>query len=173
MEWKAIQRLNGRFEVSSSGLLRNAETGKVLKLNLINKYLGAVVKPDGRSGKSYAIKVHREVALNFVANPDGKKYVNHIDGNKLNNDAANLEWVTSSENTLHAYQIGLKLPMEGEESPADKLTEKLNEKIRNEYIPHDREFGLRALGRKYGFTHNTMSEALNGVCWKSLKSTVK
>ena len=51
--------------------------------------------------------VHRIVAGAFIPNPMSKPFINHIDGNKLNNDISNLEWVTASENTLHAYETGL------------------------------------------------------------------
>lgn len=56
--------------------------------------------------------VHTLVAETFVYNPDPstKKYVNHIDGNKHNNRASNLEWVTSGENQEHAYRTGLRVP---------------------------------------------------------------
>jgi hypothetical protein len=51
--------------------------------------------------------IHRLVALTFLDNQDNKKIVNHIDGNKLNNNIENLEWVTSLENNLHAINTGL------------------------------------------------------------------
>ena len=55
--------------------------------------------------KKYAL--HRIVALTFIENPENKQFVNHIDGNKLNNKLDNLEWVTCSENNLHAHKLGL------------------------------------------------------------------
>lgn len=60
------------------------------------------------NGKRERHSVHRLVALNFVPNPEKKLEVNHIDGNKLNNNASNLEWCTRSENEQHAWKNGLK-----------------------------------------------------------------
>jgi hypothetical protein len=52
--------------------------------------------------------IHRAVAFGFLPLVDGKKNVNHKDGNKLNNELDNLEWCTKSENCKHAYLLGLK-----------------------------------------------------------------
>lgn len=52
--------------------------------------------------------IHRLVATYFVENPDNKPDINHIDGNKLNNRADNLEWVTNAENRAHAVRNGLQ-----------------------------------------------------------------
>ena len=52
--------------------------------------------------------IHRIVAKCFVANPKNYCEVNHIDGNKAHNTAANLEWCTRAENNQHAFRIGLR-----------------------------------------------------------------
>lgn len=51
---------------------------------------------------------HRLVAEYFISNPNGYKEVNHIDGNKTNNDVSNLEWCSRSMNNKHAFQTGLR-----------------------------------------------------------------
>lgn len=57
------------------------------------------------NNKSYLF--HRLVALTFLENPKNKEFVNHIDGNKLNNQLTNLEWATCLENNMHTIQTGL------------------------------------------------------------------
>ena len=70
------------------------------------------------AGKMYF--VHRLVAEKYVPNPDNKPQVNHKDGNKLNNCANNLEWVTNQENRNHAIEN--KLHVYGEKCSYAKLT---------------------------------------------------
>jgi len=58
-----------------------------------------------KDGKRKNCKVHRIVAEAFLF--DQKPQVNHLDGNKLNNDVSNLEWATAKENKQHAFKTGL------------------------------------------------------------------
>lgn len=60
-------------------------------------------------------RVCRLIALAFVPNPDGKDTVNHIDGNKRNDDYRNLEWVTAHENYNHARKTGLTVGLTDEQ----------------------------------------------------------
>ena len=55
--------------------------------------------------QKYAL--HRLIAQTFIPNLENKPFVNHIDGNKINNSVSNLEWCTCSENNLHNYKVGL------------------------------------------------------------------
>lgn len=68
------------------------DTNGYLNIRLINS-----------NGKRTHSLVHRLVAIAFIHNPEDKPEVNHIDGNKTNNEASNLEWVSRSENLIHSY----------------------------------------------------------------------
>ena len=58
-----------------------------------------------KNGKAKMFRLHRLLAETFIPNPENKPQINHIDGNKKNNDLSNLEWVTASENALHAIYV--------------------------------------------------------------------
>lgn len=100
--WKQINNLP--YEISSLGKIRNLK-GKVLKTYIQNSGYEQIKLNYQRLHIHKSI--HRLVAEAFIANPLNKLYVNHIDGNKLNNTVNNLEWCTNSENILHARKTGL------------------------------------------------------------------
>jgi len=96
--WRDIPGLEGRYQASRAGQIRSARTRRVLRPGVcLNAYLMLVL-----GGK--ACRVHRLVASTFLPNPDGKPHVNHKNGVRADNRAVNLEWVTPSENHLHAHR---------------------------------------------------------------------
>lgn len=74
--------------------------------------------------KNHTVTVHRLVAKAFVPNPVNLPEVNHIDGDKMNNNADNLEWVTSSQNQRHAFRLGLQRGQKGEKNGMARYSEK-------------------------------------------------
>lgn len=123
VKWKNIERFEGKYSISENAEIRNNGTNKVLKQTLGKTgYWTVVIRPYGR-GKCFCLKIHKEYAKLFIPNPDNKPFINHKDGNKLNNSLENLEWVTHSENVLHAYRTGLTITLKGEQNHNSKLTE--------------------------------------------------
>ena len=106
-KWKDIKNYEGYYQISSYGNVKNIKTGNILKGDTNNigykrVWLYTPVK------KRFFI--HRLVALHFCEGYKDGYVVNHKDGNKLNNSYQNLEWVTRSENDLHAYKLNLRNP---------------------------------------------------------------
>jgi hypothetical protein len=102
-----------------------------------NEYLRVTI-----NNKTY--KVHRLIAMAFIPNPENKRTVNHKDGNKQNNAANNLEWVTRRENEDHAMANGMK--PKGERNGGAKISDADAEYIRKNYI---RRNGVGLLAKKF------------------------
>ena len=100
--WKPIPETEGEYEVSSAGRIRNHKTGVIRK---------AKVLPNGyarihynKQNKRYDRYVHRLVAEVFCNRPEGCNVVNHLDNDKGNNSASNLEWTTQLGNVHHGIK---------------------------------------------------------------------
>ena len=93
------------FQVDDSFNIYNARTGMPLKPFIGTDGYYQVARRD-ENQHSYHIRVHVLFATLFIPNPNGYKYVNHIDSNKLNNSLDNLEWCTNSHNVKHGWLSG-------------------------------------------------------------------
>lgn len=125
--WKPVKGYEGLYEVSNTGRVKSVERTvksyngwnrtfheKILTLHS-SKITTRHPKPMyhvelWKDNKRKVPMIHRLVAEAFIPNPDGKPQVNHIDGDRSNNRVDNLEWVTCSENSMHAYKTGLSKP---------------------------------------------------------------
>lgn len=105
---KEVQLFDGYIITLYSNGTVILPSGKVKKWQ-IDRVWGYVSSVFFINGKYKKILQHRLVAKNFVSNPNDKPEVNHIDGNKQNNNYTNLEWCTSKENKYHAIKNGLRL----------------------------------------------------------------
>lgn len=116
--WKDVVGFEEYYQVSNYGRVRCKEQlikypdghvqikrPRIMMGNMRNGYHHIDFKiGDDR----YFFGIHRLVAKAFIPNPENKKEVNHINGDKLDNLLENLEWVTRSENQIHAVETGLK-----------------------------------------------------------------
>ena len=104
--WYSIKGWEGLYEINKNGEVRNAKNKNTLVGDINNcGYYRVSLYNQGQSKKYFR---HRLVAEHFLDKPEGKDFVNHIDGDKSNNNLENLEWVSQSENEKHAFENGLK-----------------------------------------------------------------
>src|SRR6185312_2349330 len=113
--WKEISGYEGLYWVNENGDVKNP-SGHIKKQQ-VDKDGYYRIWLSKRSKKS-PFRVNRLVAVAFIDNPENKPVCNHIDGDKKNNHVSNLEWVTRSENDLHAFALGLRKPKCGGTSKA-------------------------------------------------------
>lgn len=130
--------------------------------------------------------VHRLVAKCFVPNPDKKPFINHKNGNKLDNNYSNLEWCTIAENNKHARDTGLwtaeklRVPRKyrSEEikkiclsnlKDKSKLTENEVRYVRKVHIPRHKEFSSTALAAKFGTSVAAMNKIVKGQSYTRVK----
>jgi hypothetical protein len=93
------------YQISNYGYVISIKSKITLKHNFDKRGYPCIYLYD--KGIRHFFRLHRLVALNFIHNDFNKSQVNHIDGNKQNNRADNLEWVTCQENIIHANENGL------------------------------------------------------------------
>lgn len=110
--WVVSNLLHGIYEVNESAEIRNVVTKKKRKKTL-NKRHGRYYLSYQHNGKCYCIKVSRIVAMAFIPNLKNLSDVNHINGDKTDDNACNLEWMSRGDNIRHAIKNGLKPSRKG------------------------------------------------------------
>ena len=131
-EWKYVEGYGRRYLVSTHGRVMSLAHGPVRILKSGTNGRGYQhVRLYEKDGRDKSEIVHILVAKAFIPNPEWKRCINHKDGNKGNNFVDNLEWVSHSENMLHAYDTGLRKPKH--HWNGRKHTEELKEKMRESH----------------------------------------
>lgn len=176
-QWKPIKGYEGLYEVSNFGRIKSlgctyigsnqygARTLRTIKpcikkTRINNNGYERVALVKNKKAKWYF--VHRLVAIAFLDKPAGKNVVNHKDFNRINNNAENLEWVTSSENTLYSYKMGR----------FDKLKQSNRKRFGKPVLGINLRTGqiltLETIkdANKYGFIHQNVQRCCVGITSK-------
>lgn len=106
MKWKILKE-NENYSINEKGEIKNNITKKILSPS-INKDSGYYQIDLWKDNKSRKYTLHRLVANNFIPNPENKPTVDHIDGNRLNNNVSNLRWATYSEQNSRFNTFGVR-----------------------------------------------------------------
>ena len=102
--------------------------------------------------------------LGYGKTMDNKPYCIMCDCDKTSNKVENLEWCTIKENNIHARKIGLT----NDYGSNNKLSKFSNEEIkfiRQNYIKNDKEYGCRALAKKFNVSKSTISYIVNNITY--------
>lgn len=134
IQWNGNEYINNERIIN--GWVQNTRNGYKRKVVLLVK-----------NNKRKQFKIHRLVAEVFIENPYNKPFINHIDGNPLNNNVTNLEWCTQSENVHHARKNKLRI------YPQDNLN---HSEIIEEYL----KTNASQVCKKYGITKTILYDIL-------------
>jgi hypothetical protein len=169
--WRRVPGYKGVYEISNQGGVRSYYTrGGGINFEKVpyakRPSYGARNRDYVVVGLTKAFKVkfwplHKLLALVFIPNPDPKhkKYVNHIDGDKTNNDLSNLEWCTASENQKHAYRTGLRKKNTGQANGRNKLNA---EQVLDVF---SREENTYHLADEFGVSRGLICHIKQGKIW--------
>lgn len=117
--WKDIAGYEELYQVSNLGRIKSKERyvnkshgnrmvrERIMRANSCSSYKSISLSKDGLMKR---FTIHRLVANHFIPNINEFPIVNHIDGNKFNNESTNLEWCSASDNQKHAYNTHLRVP---------------------------------------------------------------
>ena len=173
--WKNIKGYEKIYMISNFGrvksLFRTAYhpksgniilKGNILSINTAGPYKSVELSKNSIPSQNL---IHRLVAIHFIPNPKNKSQVNHINGIKKDNDISNLEWVTPSENSIHALET--KLKRKGQDSPVSKLS---NDKVKSikRLLRIKPKINKVKLAEKLGISNSVIHQIIRGDSWKHI-----
>lgn len=149
-----LSLFDGEYAVTDDGRVYSYKRNNPIEL------VGSVKRTGYRqilltvNNKRHYCLVHRLVAKAYIPNPENKPEVNHMDGNKLNNNVENLEWVNTRENQLHARDNSLT---------KSKINMSIANKIR--YMYTTKKYSHRLLGEMFGIKKTQIGYIIKNKRW--------
>jgi len=175
--WKPIKGFEEFYLITKDGNIKSVERQICLKTHSYIRREQDIIQAKSLDGyyriklynntkKTKTISTHRLVALTYLNNPNNYLEINHIDGNKTNNNVTNLEWCSKEQNVKHAYDTGLKKRENyvGEACVFSKLTEQQVLSIREEYKTGTTSYPK--LSKKYNTVIGNIESIINRKTWK-------
>jgi hypothetical protein len=176
--WELIMKsiINSKYPLKY--IYKVTEDGKIFS-ERTNKFLSTRLDKDGYEkvslvccdNKRHSFSVHRLVMENFSPIEGMENLqVNHIDGNKINNNLSNLEWCTCRENIDHAIKNNLRAPQFGEHNPASKISEEQVKEIINLLLT--KQYSGAEIDRMYGLCNDYANSIRRKERWKYLTKDI-
>ena len=171
-EWRDIPDFEG-YQVSSFGKVRGVDRLRKGKIGLrltrgqeLKQVLNKKGYPEVRLRKNgcHTRLVHKLVASAFMTKPEECTQINHLNGIKTDNRLANLQWVTQSENQLHAYKLGLQPSRAGEKNGRAKLTD---ENVTRFKILYNNGYSVVEASKTLDIPISIARQIIYGKIWKS------
>lgn len=165
MKWAVVQ-VNPLYEVSDAGRVRRIDTGRTLDPNpRVNGYISVSLSGDAGKRRFY---VHRLVADAFLGGCPAGLQVNHINFNRADNRAANLEVVTCAQNAAHSKAAGRTVD-NGRNTPRGDASP--NSKLNSQQVANIRalvaEGALKArVARQFGITKQQIANIVERRSWR-------
>jgi hypothetical protein len=179
--WQDITGYENSYQISNKGQVRSKDRyrlkrwnkfgtlekilykSKLLKGQISHGYQIISLSKDGLKKQHY---IHRLVAGAFIDNTSNKREVNHIDGNKLNNELSNLEWVSSKENKIHCRKNHLQRIAKGNDYRNAKLNDTMIKDILLLY--HFSNISQHKIAQKYNVCQQLINGIVNRKRWKHI-----
>ena len=176
-EWRDIPNFEG-YQVSSLGKVKGIDRlkkgrntlrlirGQELKQSPNKKgYLETRLRKNG----THTRLIHKLVSSAFLTKPEHCTQINHINGIKTDNRIENLEWVTQSENQLHAYKLGLQPSRAGENNSNTKITDKNVTLLKQLY---NSGMSIVEVSNSININVSIIRQIIYGKTWKSNTTTI-
>lgn len=161
--WKDIINFEGYYQCSNFGNIRSLDREINTKGGTKRISKGKILKPKtnpfyycvglSKFNKCKTYYIHRLVASSFISNSNNLPEINHIDGNKLNNNITNLEWITSSKNKYHAFEIGVS--KKGKDNNLAKFSKEIIENVKKDLSK--KIYTQRQIAHKYEMSYAQVS----------------